>query len=44
MDSTGRLDREAPGDEAAFVLYLACKDSDYMTGRFVMIDCPVQSS
>lgn len=42
--STGRLEVKAPGDEAAFVSRLACKGSDCMTGRSVMIDCPVQSS
>ncbi len=32
----GRL--EQPEDVAAFVSYLASKDSDYMTGQSVMID------
>ena len=29
---------EQPEDVAAFVSYLASKDSDYMTGQSVMID------
>ena len=42
--STRRLEVEAPGDVAAFVSYLACKDSDYMTGQSMMIDCGIQFS
>lgn len=33
---------EEPADVAAFVSYLASRDSDYMTGQSVMIDGGIQ--